>query len=129
MTVGSRWTDEEHAILAKNYPQHGRHWDGWKTLLPGRSVSAIYQQAYSSGLTGVFEEEKPKPEPKKAKARQVIRVRATKDPYEDYVLACMKSGLTPSQVDSKLKWKPGKTVLVLTTRWYRLKSGGYLAQP
>lgn len=126
MTSKKKWTAEELAILRKNYPQHGLQWDGWQSLLPRRSKRGIYRQAYALGLTGG---EGPVPKPKPVAFRGIVnpRVIASKDPYEDYILACMKSGLTPSQVDSKLKWTPGKTVLVLTARWYRLKSGGYFA--
>lgn len=46
-----RWTPEEDAALAEHYREHGPSWDGWATLLPGRSVTALGRRACQLGLT------------------------------------------------------------------------------
>lgn len=39
------WTGDEDRVLAENYPLHGSDWDGWETVLPGRSAQAIRTRA------------------------------------------------------------------------------------
>ena len=41
------------------------------------------------------------------------------DPNERYVLACMRAGLTPTQIDRKRHWWSGTTIRILTERWAR----------
>lgn len=44
------WTEAELKILAEYYPDHGPHWSGWKTLLPGRTYWSIKSKAPASKI-------------------------------------------------------------------------------
>lgn len=50
MTRGKRWSEAEVASIIENYPLHGRSWDGWERLLPGRSPESISLKAHKLGL-------------------------------------------------------------------------------
>lgn len=45
-----QWSDEEDAALAEHYPAHGGDWDGWETVLPGRTTVAIKTRASIVGV-------------------------------------------------------------------------------
>ena len=46
---GAPWTPEEDAIVARHYPVHGPHWDGWGRLLGWRTERAIERRAFLIG--------------------------------------------------------------------------------
>jgi len=111
----SEWTQEELDILGEEYPKHGPSWDGWPNVLPNRSICSIKYKVAQLGICVLR---------KGNKHRRVAcmpgRPPMTQDPYEPYVLRRMEEGLSPSQIDMEMKWRPGKTVLVLTERWERM---------
>ncbi len=43
---GLAWTGEEIQRLRANYPLHGRSWDGWAKVLPGRTPAIIAAKAH-----------------------------------------------------------------------------------
>lgn len=109
MANRTAWSNDEIKALKLYYGQYGGRWDEWKTLLNHRSESSIYACAKRLGLT---HEKKPSNPP-------LNSFIPGEDPYEEYILACLRGGMTTSQVDKKMKWTPGKARLVLTTRWKR----------
>lgn len=48
--AGNAWSDGEVTELRRYYRKKGSRWEGWKTLLPRRSIHAIETKAYSLGL-------------------------------------------------------------------------------
>lgn len=98
----TKWSEEEKEVLLRLYPEHGAAWDGWRELLPGRSYDAIRGKAVKLNV-GTRE---PTP-------------RVPPDPNEGRVMACMRCGMTPSQIDRREKWWPGTTKRILTSRWER----------
>lgn len=50
-TSYTRWTKDEDAVLREHFAKHGRGWDGWALVLPGRSQQAIYTRASKLGLS------------------------------------------------------------------------------
>jgi hypothetical protein len=46
----ARWSAEELSALAEHYPVHGGSWEGWETVLPGRSLKAIQYKAHLLSL-------------------------------------------------------------------------------
>lgn len=61
MTVARKWTREEDAALRGAYAEHGAVWPGWRDVLPGRSVNAIYRRATHLGVRNSTRGRKPKP--------------------------------------------------------------------
>ena len=55
MTVGQTerrpWDGREDSLIREHYPVHGKGWDGWGELLPGRSLEAISFRASRIGAT------------------------------------------------------------------------------
>lgn len=98
------WTKEEEAILRAHYREVGSTWDGWETLLPGRTTEAIRWKAGKLKL---------------ADSREENRDMRCVDPVEHYILTCLRNGMTPSEVDKRSKWPPGRTKLILTEMWQR----------
>ena len=45
------YTKAEDQAIIDNYPVHGSTWDGWRQILPNRSVSAIKNRAMKLGVT------------------------------------------------------------------------------
>ena len=43
------WTAEEDALVREHYPSHGAQWEGWRELLPHRSLNAIRVRANGIG--------------------------------------------------------------------------------
>lgn len=100
--MSASWTQEEESILKAHYREKGPTWEGWESLLPGRTTDSIRWKAKKMRLTNGTNE----------KMRCV-------DPVESYILSCLKNGLTPSDVDKRSKWPPGRTKLILTEMWQR----------
>lgn len=46
------WTQAEDAIIRAHISEHGPGWDGWASLLPGRSKNAIAARKNKLGLDG-----------------------------------------------------------------------------
>lgn len=46
----ARWTPEEDEAVRMHFSEHGAKWDGWKTLLPGRTSKAISVRAHALGV-------------------------------------------------------------------------------
>lgn len=106
------WSKDEDEILKAHYADRGSCWEGWESLLPGRTNNAISNRANSLGLLrkGASRQKKPMKMPS---------ARRTRDPYESYILSCLEDGMTPADIDAKMKWHPGRTVQILTERWER----------
>ena len=49
------WTEEEKETVRREYPVHGRNWDGWVEVLPGRTRIAVADMAHSLGIKGPSE--------------------------------------------------------------------------
>lgn len=47
----AKWTPEEDEAMRTYFSEHGSKWEGWKTLLPGRTWKAIACRAHILGLT------------------------------------------------------------------------------
>lgn len=45
------WDDREDSLVKKHYPVHGKGWDGWREVLPGRSPEAITARATRIGAS------------------------------------------------------------------------------
>lgn len=111
----AKWTYEELAILRAHYRHEGFAWDGWESLLPGRTQEAIRRQATKQGLTGNNPPPIPKPPRRKPRRSHMLVV----DESESYVLGKMKSGMTLSDIDKSRGWFPGRAKLILTSMWER----------
>lgn len=61
MGVVRKWAPEEDAALRFHYPLHGMYWPGWREVLPGRSVDAVYSRAAKLGLRRSSRGRKRKP--------------------------------------------------------------------
>ena len=101
------WSDDEVRALRRNFPEHGARWEGWDSLLPGRSVIAIRHKARSLGF---YSEEFMYANMPKETSR---------DPSERYIIKRMKEGIPPTQIDKECKWVPGRTVMILKSMWGR----------
>lgn len=106
--MSSPWSDDEVEILKAHYDEHGASWDGWAMLLPDRSENAICKKAHGIKMERAV----------KAKARKPRAKRAV-DSREAVVLRMMKQGMSPSQIDRKMKWVPGRTHSIVIDRWRR----------
>lgn len=121
MYSDDRWTDAQDQILRDNYPKHGGRWDGWATLLPNRTNRAIGARAQRIGLVRQRPQRKQRPKRPRAadehhRDKEIVQ---EPDPHEDYVLACMDAGMTPTEIDRRMHWFSGTTRLILTNRWER----------
>lgn len=114
---GGHWTKDEDEILKAHYREHGYKWDGWEALLPGRTDNAIYRHAAGMGLT---ENGRVRVTKRNDGLEGRTVIKKTKDPYEGYVLSCLDQGMTPSEIDASMKWRPGKARLIMTERWERM---------
>lgn len=118
------WSEVEDNAVREFYARHGPKWVGWPEVLPNRTPRAISARAARLGVKGP-----PRPEPKHPRRERKkpegderhIKFDYTKepDPNESYVLACMKAGLTPAEIDKKRHWWSGTTIRILTERWAR----------
>jgi hypothetical protein len=125
--VRKKWSDSEDRALRVFYPKHGPSWVGWPEVLNGRTKNSIKERARILGLRAPVPPRKERPEkPNKPKRKpahkegmhyEKVEVPYTPDPYEDYVIACMEAGMTPAQIDEKMKWYVGTTTKILTRRW------------
>lgn len=106
------WSDDELAILAAHYPEHGSNWIGWESLLPLRTSYSIQNKAVSLGL-GCDRK------PRKREERR-SEMPTSRDPTERTISDLMERGLTPDQIDAKMHWTPGKTTRVLREMWRRI---------
>lgn len=116
----TNWTEAEENAVRVYWPEHGPHWDGWQEVLPTRSIGAIRTKASRIGVS-----EPPERKPRKKRKEAVRQYRhtyaSTPDPYEGYVLNMMDRGMTPEQIDEKMKWYPGTARRILSERWAREK--------
>lgn len=108
----AKWTSDELLILKSHYSEHGPDWVGWEMLLPARTQLAIQSQAKRIGITDT----KPVVK-KKRKRKRRSPPKASVDPYAKTVMKMLKDGMTTSEVDAHMKWKPGKAKLILTDYW------------
>lgn len=46
------WTEREDAYLREHFTKRGPSWEGWATLLPGRTMWSIAKRAKSLGIPG-----------------------------------------------------------------------------
>lgn len=47
---GNKWSTSDEKTLRECYPTYGPSWDGWKLLLPERSLAAIANHASMLGI-------------------------------------------------------------------------------
>ena len=110
------WSKDELAVLRANYNSKGCEWEGWKSLLPGRTNGAIRHKAFDIGLKA--EADAPRAAPIRRRKPLMSRMRIIDD-SERYVLTHLKDGLAPSEIDKRRGWPPGRTKLILTDMWRR----------
>jgi hypothetical protein len=110
------WTRDELNILRTHYNSRGCEWDGWRSLLPNRTNGAIRHKAFDLGIKS--ERDAPRAAP--PRRRKPMRSRMyIADGSERYVLAKLKDGLTPSEIDKTRRWTPGRTKMILMEMWRR----------
>ena len=68
------WSDAERWVLASLWDGHGKWWDGWAKALPGRSPTAIADQAQAMGLTWKRPRDKWTPEEDACLLRHIMEV-------------------------------------------------------
>ena len=107
------WSEVEDNAVRQFYPRHGSKWAGWSEVLPNRTTRAISAQAARLGVPRV------RKNPKVDERHIKFDYTKEQDPNERYVLACMRAGLTPTQIDRKRHWWSGTTIRILTERWAR----------
>lgn len=111
--MSTKWSRDEEKILRAHYDEeHDHKWEGWESLLPGRSSNAIRAKAYALHLYDIPAKEKPVQQP------------MLMEPIDGFVLTCFRSGLTPAQIDKMKGWRPGKAKMLLTEIWRRMKDAG-----
>lgn len=104
--MSTSWSSDEVRILRAHYDEeHDHKWVGWESLLPGRTPKAIYNKVLSLRLF------------KKSDERRYVMDETELEYVDRVVLACFRAGLTPSQIDEKMHWRPGKTKRILTEIW------------
>lgn len=118
------WSEVEDNAVRQFYARHGPKWVGWSEVLPNRTPRAISARATRLGVKGP-----PRPEPKHPRRERKkpegderhysVGAAREPDPNEKYVLACMRSGLTPSEIDKKRHWWSGTTIRILREKWER----------
>ena len=107
------WSEVEDNAVRQFYPRHGSKWAGWSEVLPNRTTRAISARAARLGVPRV--RKNPKVDERNIK----FDYTREPDPNERYVLACMREGLTPAEIDKKRHWWSGTTIRILTERWAR----------
>lgn len=107
------WSEVEDNAVRQFYPRHGSKWAGWSEVLPNRTTRAISARAARLGVPRV--RKNPKVDERHIKSDYTKE----QDPNERYVLACMREGLTHTEIDKKRHWWPGTTIRILTERWAR----------
>ena len=111
----SAWGAEEEAVLVANFDEHGGRWEGWNALLPGKSANSIASKARRLGL----ERHRPAHKPRARRVVVTPPARATPDPMERPVMAMMARGMTPGQIDARMRWVPGRARQIVTEMWSR----------
>jgi len=120
--LGKAWNDVEVNALKTYFPIHGSGWEGWSEVLPDRSSKAISVKAASMGIVTSRQHNKT-PERQRFKREHPERRSGYKgpDPMEGRIMRMMADGMTPSEIDAEMKWRPGKAKRVITERWAREK--------
>lgn len=118
------WSEVEDNAVRQFYPRHGSKWAGWSEVLPNRTTRAISARAARLGVPPPPKQEPKYPrrerkEPQGDERHHKVSIVRIPDPNEKYVLACMKAGLTPTEIDRKRHWWSGTTIRILTERWAR----------
>lgn len=118
------WSDTEDSMIIVYYQKFGPSWVGWGEVLPNRSYRAIKERARRLGVAASRQPRKAEPDsPRRDKGADrrhyKLRVPRRPDPNEKYVLACLKAGMTPTEIDRKRHWFPRTTIRILTERWAR----------
>lgn len=123
------WSEEEDAAVVTFYPIHGRRWEGWKDVLPDRTMRAIEMRAQRLGVAPKREVAMTEGTRRRGDRNHYARSQydreppMTPDPNEGLVMRLMADGMTPSEIDDQMHWRPGKSILVLTHKWQRLGQG------
>lgn len=107
------WSEVEDNAVRQFYPRHGSKWAGWSEVLPNRTTRAISARAARLGVPRV------RKNPKVDERHIKFDYTKEQDPNERYVLACMREGLTLTEIDKKRHWRSGTTIRILTERWAR----------
>lgn len=107
------WSEVEDNAVRQFYPRHGSKWAGWSEVFPNRTTRAISARAARLGVPRV------RKNPKVDERHIKFDYTKEQDPNERYVLACMREGLTPTEIDKKRYWWSGTTIRILTERWAR----------
>lgn len=118
------WSEVEDNVVREFYARHGPKWIGWPEVLPNRTLRAISARAARLGVKGPPRPERKRPrrkrnEPQGDGRHHKVSVEKTPDPNEKYVLACMRAGMTPTEIDRKRRWWSGTTIRILTEMWAR----------
>ena len=94
-----KWSPEEDSALRSCYRSRGCKWQGWLDLLPGRSYSAIRNRAKRLGLSSD------------------ARFSWSKSLLSNEVMALMRRGMAPSDIDRKLDIPPGTAYECVLSVW------------
>lgn len=116
------WSLDEVAIVKAHYEEHGPHWAGWESLLPDRTDRAIQRKANLLGLKSkapIKRKRAKRPEVTYIESRHNVVADVTPDPMEKPILAMMRDGLTPTDIDRKMRWSRGKAAYILSEMWKR----------
>jgi len=111
-----RWSQDEDYVLGAHYTEYGPSWEGWESLLPGRTKSAIKTRARTLGLTV------PKRANTELSIEEIDILLAgipEPSPSEDDVMKLLALGFTPSQIDRQKNWDEGKAKRLIINRWQR----------
>lgn len=125
-----RWSEAQDEMLMVYYPTHGCNWQGWKEVLPERTRRAIEVRAHRLGITSRAKpiRTKPRKPPKRTMTgdgrHHISEVPLRPDPYEGRVMRMMGEGMTPPEIDKRLKFWPGTARMIISERWRRLKELG-----
>jgi hypothetical protein len=105
-------SDLEEQMLATYYPRHGAKWKGWAEVLPDRTYEQIRRAASRrhiryGGNCG--------PKPKERDELPPI------ESIERTVEELLASGMAPSQIDARQKWRRGTAAGIDVLIWRRDK--------
>lgn len=98
-TVTRKWSTEEDFALRACYRDRGHRWAGWTDLLPGRSYESIRKRALRLGLA----------------RNAVVMERPAAE-----VMALMRTGVAPSDIDKTLGLAPGTAHSRIIAAWAEL---------
>ena len=115
----SVWSADEVAILRACYPEHGKDWVGYESLLPNRTPKAIMRKA---NILGLKTSDRPRRKPPKRQKphdfdRKVYRIHRNRDPMAVKIRKMMRKGMTLAEIDKAMRWPPDRAKYILMEDW------------